>query len=62
MIQTEKVGGFLPKGKGEEADTDDEFEKPTMLFESYLSYDQLPEEKGRYGKIPQPRLPEKKRT
>ncbi|XDB47310.1 PREDICTED: transcription elongation factor B polypeptide 3 [Capra hircus] len=26
--------------KGEEADTDDEFEKPTMSFESYLSYDQ----------------------
>uniref|UniRef100_A0A4W2DEH1 Elongin-A n=1 Tax=Bos indicus x Bos taurus TaxID=30522 RepID=A0A4W2DEH1_BOBOX len=26
--------------KGEEADSDDEFEKPTMSFESYLSYDQ----------------------
>lgn len=31
------VGSFP---KGEEADTDDEFEKPTMSFESYLSYDQ----------------------
>lgn len=26
--------------KGEEADVDDEFEQPTMSFESYLSYDQ----------------------
>eukprot|EP00069_Balaena_mysticetus_P004920 bmy_04549T0 len=31
------VGSFL---KAEEADMDDEFEQPTMSFESYLSYDQ----------------------
>ncbi|XP_058918142.1 elongin-A isoform X2 [Kogia breviceps] len=31
------VGSFL---KAEEADVDDEFEQPTMSFESYLSYDQ----------------------
>ncbi|KAI5947145.1 elongin-A isoform X1 [Manis javanica] len=33
-----KSAGSLPKA--EEADMDDEFEQPTMSFESYLSYDQ----------------------
>ncbi|XP_045714539.1 elongin-A isoform X1 [Phyllostomus hastatus] len=33
-----KPAASLPKG--EEADVDDEFEQPTMSFESYLSYDQ----------------------
>ncbi|KAM7099196.1 elongin-A [Molossus nigricans] len=33
-----KSVGSLPRG--EEADMDDEFEQPTMSFESYLSYDQ----------------------
>lgn len=40
-----KSVGSLPKA--EEADVDDEFEQPTMSFESYLSYDQPRKKKKR---------------
>lgn len=43
-----KSGGSFPKV--EDTDMDDEFEKPTMSFESYLSYDQPRKKKKKIAK------------
>ncbi|XP_037354844.1 elongin-A isoform X1 [Talpa occidentalis] len=52
-----KSGGSLPKG--EDADMDDEFEQPTMSFESYLSYDQPRKKKKKIVKTSATALGEK---
>ncbi|KAM6217532.1 elongin-A [Rhynchocyon petersi] len=52
-----KSGGTLPKV--EEADMDDEFEQPTMSFESYLSYDQPQKKKKKTMKSSAAALGEK---
>ncbi|XP_055979297.1 elongin-A [Sorex fumeus] len=52
-----KSGGSLPKG--EDADMDDEFEQPTMSFESYLSYDQPRKKKKKIVKTSASALGEK---
>ncbi|XP_037684136.1 elongin-A [Choloepus didactylus] len=52
-----KSVGSLPKA--EEADMDDEFEQPTMSFESYLSYDQPRKKKKKIVKTSATALGEK---
>ncbi|ELW47612.1 Transcription elongation factor B polypeptide 3, partial [Tupaia chinensis] len=52
-----KSPGSLPKG--EDADVEDEFEQPTMSFESYLSYDQPRKKKKKIVKASAPALAEK---
>uniref|UniRef100_A0A4X1VU29 Elongin-A n=1 Tax=Sus scrofa TaxID=9823 RepID=A0A4X1VU29_PIG len=52
-----KSVGSLPKA--EEADVDDEFEQPTMSFESYLSYDQPRKKKKKIVKTSTTALGEK---
>ncbi|KAF5924648.1 hypothetical protein HPG69_004520, partial [Diceros bicornis minor] len=52
-----KSGGSLPKV--EEAEMDDEFEQPTMSFESYLSYDQPRKKKKKIVKTSATTLGEK---
>uniref|UniRef100_F7CTT6 Elongin-A n=2 Tax=Equus TaxID=9789 RepID=F7CTT6_HORSE len=52
-----KSVGSLPKA--EEADADDEFEQPTMSFESYLSYDQPRKKKKKIVKTSATALGEK---
>ncbi|KAF7467301.1 elongin-A [Marmota monax] len=50
--------GSLPKV--EEADVEDEFEQPTMSFESYLSYDQPRKKKKKIVKTPATALGDKR--
>ncbi|XP_075408422.1 elongin-A [Tenrec ecaudatus] len=52
--QDRKSGGALPRV--EEADMEDEFEQPTMSFESYLSYDQPRKKKKKVVKPSAPTL------
>ncbi|XP_053124281.1 elongin-A [Hemicordylus capensis] len=54
-----KAVGFLPAGSGE-GDGEDEFEQPTMSFESYMGYDQPQKKKKKLAKPPPP-APEKDR-
>nr|XP_003415428.1 elongin-A [Loxodonta africana] len=55
-LDRKSVGSFP---KAEEADMDDEFEQPTMSFESYLSYDQPRKKKKKIVKTSATALGEK---
>ncbi|XP_072831234.1 elongin-A [Vicugna pacos] len=56
-LSDRKSAGSFPKN--EEADMDDEFEQPTMSFESYLSYDQPRKKKKKIVKTSATTLGEK---